>query len=79
MPCLSTRLRRGNEDQLASIQFAPTADVTVAEFDEIDRPIEFVLPVTSPDFSLTPVNLDERSWADVRVQRVVLDTDVPIQ
>jgi len=44
---------------LASVEFAPTAGVTIPQFDEIDRAVEFVLPITRLYSALPLINLDE--------------------
>ena len=39
------RLRRRNKNKLVSVYFAPAAHVGIAEVDEINRAVKFVLPI----------------------------------
>src|SRR6266849_6114026 len=73
---LSARLGTGNQNQLVPIQFTPTAGVTISELDEIDRAVEFVLPITSLHLVLPFINLDERSGADQGIKRVIVKPEV---
>jgi hypothetical protein len=54
----------GNGRQVTLAHFAPAADVFASEFNEIDRPIVFVLPFDGRDLSLILINLDNRTRPD---------------
>lgn len=56
------RMRSGNQNQLAAIQFAPTADITIAQLEEKDRTVKVVMPIYRRNRSLPGVDLNEGFW-----------------
>src|SRR5258705_4930660 len=53
------RLWVRDDDQLAAVHLAPTANVAVAELHEIDGAVEFSLPFLRADLSFGVVNLND--------------------
>ena len=65
-----------NDQQLVPLQLTPAARVTLAQFDEIDRPVEFVVPGSGSQFVLTGVDLEQRSGPDERIHRLIRRTKI---
>ena len=63
-PGMSTGMRSRNQNQLAAIQFTPTADVAIAKLKEEDRTVKVVMPIYGRDGSLPGIDLDERKRAE---------------
>jgi hypothetical protein len=78
-PSMSTGMRRGNQYQLAPIEFAPTADVAIAEFEEEDRAVEVVMPIYGWDRPLPGIDLDEGTGANNGVESAVLHSNVAVK
>src|SRR6267154_2017790 len=76
MADLHSRLRTRNQNQLASIDFTPTAGVPIPELNEINGTVKLAPPVTRPHFVLPGIDLHERTGADQGIKRVVLQADV---
>ena len=55
-------MRSGNQNQLAAIQFTPTANVAIAQLEEEDRAVKVVMPIYGRDGSLPRIDLYERFW-----------------
>jgi hypothetical protein len=56
--------------------FAPTANVGVAQFDKINRATEFVFPSAALDLVLLCIDLDERTGTNQRIECVVVEPNV---
>jgi PAS domain S-box-containing protein len=65
----------GNRKQLSVADLAPTANIFPAEFDEIDWPVMFVLPLYGRYPALARVDLDDRPRAQNRVHGEVVLAD----
>ena len=76
MSDMPTRLWTRNQDQLVSVQFAPTASVSIPKFDEIDGAIEFIFPSSRFYFVLTSVDLYKRTWSDEGEKSVIFEPNV---
>ena len=59
--------------------FAPTANLGVAQFDKINGATEFVFPIAALDLVLLCIDLDERAGTDQRIQCVVVEPNVPVK
>jgi hypothetical protein len=59
---LPARVRARNQHQAASIDLAPTAHITISEFDKINGSVEFILPVSRLNPFLAGINFNERIW-----------------
>src|SRR5208337_324635 len=78
----ANRLRRsdvGHQNELPVFQFAPTAGITISEFDEIDRTLQFLAPCACLNLCLCRVDLQERPRQDYRVERVVAQAQVAVE
>src|SRR5579863_117103 len=71
-------LRVRNNHQLSAIDLTPTTSVARSEFHEVNRAIEFCCPFFGADFPLASVDLHQRTRADQRVERIILEADVSI-
>ena|ERR1022692_992399 len=61
------------------MDFAPTAHVTLAEFNEEDRPVMIAVPIQDRNFLLARINPDKSSGPDKRVQSVVVHPDISVE
>jgi hypothetical protein len=48
-----------NDQELVSLQLTPTARVTLAQFNEVEWPIEFIVPGSGLEFVLRGVDLQQ--------------------
>jgi PAS domain S-box-containing protein len=62
MANLASGLRTRDHKQLVPVQFTPATGVIVSEFDKINRPVKFVLPVPCLYLVLFGINLNEGFW-----------------
>lgn len=72
------RLWMWNDHQLPFVELTPATEVSVPQLDEVNGPLEFRSPLRRTDFSLTRIDLHQRSRANERIQSVVFKTDVAI-
>lgn len=79
LPDAAWRKRMGNQDKLIPLQLTPAAGITVAEFDEIDRPVEFGSRFDGLDLLYSGLDLDKCSGPQHWKQRVILQTDIAIK
>src|ERR1700722_47556 len=61
------------------MHFAPTAYVTLAEFNEENGPVMLAMPIDGRNLLLAGINPDKSSRPDERVQGVVVHADVSIK
>ena len=71
-------LRRRDDNQLATIQFAPAAYVSVSQLQKIDRAVMIAVPIAY-DPCLPAVDLNERSRPNYWKHRVIFLPDIPIK
>ena len=76
---MSMGMRSRNQNQVAAIQFTPTADVAIAQFEEKDRAVKIVMPIYGRDCSLPGIDLNEGTRANDRVERAVFHSDVAVK
>ena len=65
-------LLAGNQDQLAIVHFAPTADVSFTQLYEEHRPIKVAVPSHGRDFFLAGIDLHDGTGANEGMQGVLL-------
>jgi hypothetical protein len=63
---LAARFARGHQDQIVVVQFTPTAHIRIAKLKEIDWAIVIAMPAEWQDSLLPRVDLNERSWTNMR-------------
>jgi hypothetical protein len=68
----------GNDHELAPIDLTSAADITVPQFHEIDRAIEFRRPFFRANFLLGSVDLHKRARANEGVGSVVFEANVAV-
>ena len=61
------------------MQFAPTTNIAVVEFEGKDRTVMLVMPIHWRNCSLPGIDLHKRSKTNNRVQRVILHPDVTVK
>ena len=79
MPSLSSCLWGRNQNQFTAMQFAPTTNIAVVEFEGKDRTVMLVMPIHWRNCSLPGIDLHKRSRTNNRVQRVILHPDVTVK
>ena len=67
-----------NHEELPAINLAPTAHVAVPQLREVDGPFILVFPFHVADFSLTRINLHQRTGANDRKESEILEAYVAI-
>ena len=67
------------KQQVPILQFTPGTGIPVAQFHKIDRPIELRTPALWLNLAHALIDLDEGAWAQQRVKRVILKSDVTVQ
>src|SRR3989442_3205210 len=75
-PNLAWRIGIGDCAQVPFFQFTPATQVTFTELDEVNGAFELRPPNCGFHLPLIPVYLYERSGADERVHRVILEPDI---
>ena len=72
MPGVTSRLGGRNKNQLTSMQFAPAADIAIAEFKEEDWAVMLVMPIHWWYPSLPGIDLNEGFWTlDAKSKHVI--------
>src|SRR5580700_3442965 len=61
------------------MQFAPTTNIAVVEFEGKDRTVMLVMPIHWRNCSLPGIDLHKRSRTNNRVQRIILHPDVTVK
>src|ERR1039458_9173444 len=67
-----------NDEQLPTINLAPTAHIAVSQLREVNRPLILVFPFHATDLSLARINLHQRTWANDRKKGEILKADVAV-
>src|ERR1700722_933997 len=67
-----------DENKLRAPQFGPGTRVAVAQFDEINWPVELGAPRGSVDSGDLAINLHKRSRTQKRIHRVIVAPDIPV-
>jgi hypothetical protein len=65
-----------NDEKVVALHFAPTACVTIAKLDEIDRSLERTVKVVALDSILTHIDSYQRTWPDQWIHGAVGQTYV---
>src|SRR5580704_76965 len=69
----------GQQQQVAVLHLAPRTRVPVAQLHKIDRPVKFRAPPQRLDFPNVRIDLHKRTRPQQWRERVVLQSDVPVQ